>query len=70
MLLFRSEEHIERWCRARGVERGATLSLKQIWGLAQAFYGTRLHPDARRPTRDEIRATFARLDLVGPFWEV
>src|SRR5438067_496243 len=39
MLLFRSEEHIDRWCEMWGQPRGGTLSLDQGWKLATAWYG-------------------------------
>ena len=34
MLLFRSEETIDRWCEAHGTERRPTVSLDQLWHLA------------------------------------
>jgi len=36
MLIFRSEEHIEKWCKAWGLPLGAVLSLEQAWKLADA----------------------------------
>jgi hypothetical protein len=51
MLLFRSEEHIDRWCAMWGQPRGGTLSLEQGWKLANAWYGDdRRDPDWRRKT--------------------
>jgi hypothetical protein len=71
MLLFRSEEHIDRWCRAWRFGRGAILSLEQVWGLAQAYYGPdRREPDWRRKTLDETEAVFAALGLTSPFWNL
>ncbi len=68
MLLFRSEEHVDRWCAARGVPRRPLVTLAQLWELAVAWYATRLTPEARRPVGAEIRAIFDRLGLVDPFW--
>ncbi len=70
MLLFRSEEHVERWCATRGVPRRPILSLHQVWQLAVAWYENRLTPEARRPMGEEIRAIFARIGLTDPFWKV
>ena len=46
MLLFRSEEHVDRWCRQGKLPRGALLTLEQGRRLAQSWYG----PDRREPT--------------------
>jgi hypothetical protein len=68
MLLFRSEEHVERWCRARGLPKRPLVSLDQLWELAVAWYSNRLTPEARRPMGTEIREIFDRLGLTDPFW--
>ena len=70
MLLFRSEEHVDDWCRQWGQERGALLTLEQQWGLAQAWYSDRLRPDWRRKTEDEARAILDDLGLTSGFWEL
>ena len=68
MLLFRSEEHVERWCETRGLQKQPLVTLEQLWELARAWYASRLTPEARRPMGDEIRAIFDRLGLTDPFW--
>jgi len=68
MLLFRSEEHVDRWCVTQRVPRRPLVSLEQLWALSTAWYANRLTPDARRPMGAEIRAIFDRLGLVDPFW--
>jgi hypothetical protein len=70
MLLFRSEEHVERWLDERGYERGEVLSLEQVWGLADAWYRDKLSPDWRRHTPDEAEAIFESLGLTGDFWRL
>jgi hypothetical protein len=70
MLFFRSEDHIERWTRARGIPRGGTMSPEQMWRLADAWYATRLSPDWRRYTAEEAQALFADIGLTGPFWRL
>ena len=43
--------------------------MTQLWGLATAWYATRLQPDSRRPQPAEMREIFARLGLDGDFWD-
>ena len=70
MLLFRSEEHLQRWRTERELPDGATFSLEQQWRLAQIWYSDRADPDWRRRTPEEAEAVFAQLDLTGPFWKL
>ena len=70
MLLFRSEEHLQRWLDQRGYQQGAVMSLAQIWGLAQAWYRDRLNADWRRRTPAEAEAVFESLGLTGDFWRL
>jgi hypothetical protein len=71
MLLFRDEEHIDRWCGQWQLPRGATLTLESTWQLAQAWYGPdRRNPQWRRRTVEETEALFASLDLLGDFWRL
>ncbi len=70
MLLFRSEEHIDRWRRFRELPPGGTMSPEQCWQLARAWYGDKLSPDWRRKTLDEAEATLAGIGLTGPFWSL
>jgi hypothetical protein len=71
MLLFRSEEHIDRWCAAWRLGRGAVLSLDTGWKLAQAWYGPdRREPAWRRRTLAEIEPLFAELELTSSFWSL
>ncbi|MGQ0571565.1 MAG: hypothetical protein ACT4P5_18850 [Armatimonadota bacterium] len=70
MLLFRSEEHIDRWCRSRDLPRGGTMTLAQGWELAYGWYADKLLPDWRRKTLDEAEALLAEVGLIGPFWSL
>jgi hypothetical protein len=69
MLLFRSEEHVDRWCQQRNLPRRPIISLEQLWQMALAWYENRLTEESRRPGADEIVGIFARLGLKGPFWD-
>jgi hypothetical protein len=68
MSIFRSEDDIATWLRTTGVPRGVTLSLQQVWQLAQAWYGNRMDPTYRGRTLAEAEAVFASVGLVGEFW--
>jgi hypothetical protein len=70
MLLFRSEEHIDRWTRQWRLERGAAMSLSTGWALARAWFTDRRQPDWRRRTAEETAALLASLGLSGAFWNV
>jgi len=70
MLLFRSEEHIDRWCAFRDLPRGGTMTVQQCWDLGRIWYGDRLRPDWRRRTLDEAEAVFASIGLTDPFWSL
>ena len=70
MLLFRSEEHLERWREERGLPRGETLTLDQQWALARAWYGNRMDTEWRRRTPEEAEDVFRSLGLTGDFWKL
>jgi len=68
MQLFRSEEHVRRWCEERNREPGAIFPLDQMWELADAWYRDRLSPEFRRRTPEEAEALFASVGLTGDAW--
>jgi hypothetical protein len=69
MLLFRSEDHVDGWCRDWNQPRGGVLTMEQGWGLAKAWYSDRLDPERKPKTEAEVQACFAELALTGPFWD-
>ena len=71
MLLFRSEEHIDRWCVTWRIPKGAVMSLEQGWDLAHVWYGEdRRDPAWRRRTLEETEAVFADLGFTSAFWNL
>jgi hypothetical protein len=68
MLIFRSEEHLERWIEETGRPRGATMTPAQQWRLAHRWYAGRRAPDWRRRTAEEAESVFADCGLTGDFW--
>jgi len=70
MLLFRSEQHVDRWCRQWNRARGGTFSVQQGWRLSQLWYGDRLSPEWRPYSADQAQNVFAEVGLTGEFWQL
>jgi hypothetical protein len=71
MLLFRSEEHVDRWCKSWGLARGAVLSPALTRRLAQTWHSAdRRDPAWRRRTVEETEEVFQQLGLEGDFWNL
>ncbi|HKC25841.1 MAG TPA: hypothetical protein VKF32_13925 [Thermoanaerobaculia bacterium] len=71
MLLFISEEHVDKWCRDWNLARGGVLSVEQGWRLAQAWYEhDRRDPTWRRRSVEETEALLASIGLEGAFWSL
>lgn len=68
MSLFRSEEHVDRWLRDTGRQRGGVVPLDVIWTLAKAWYVDPRSPDWRPRSRDESQAVLHSVGLVDDFW--
>jgi hypothetical protein len=66
MLLFRSEEHVER----SGKPKGASMTPEQMWRLADMWYQDRDDPSWRRRSADEAEEVFAAIGLKGDFWRL
>jgi len=69
MLLFRSEETVDRWCEFHQLPRRPLINLEQLWQLAVTWYGNRLTVESRRPAPEEMVSIFAAIGLTGPFWD-
>jgi hypothetical protein len=70
MLLFRSEQHVDRWCAQWNRPRGGIVSLSQTLRLAEEWYEDRLNPAWRPKTVREAQAAFAKIGLTGDFWDL
>jgi hypothetical protein len=68
MLLFRSEEHVERWLAGR--EGGETVPAVRLAALADAWWRDRLSPDWRPHTREQNQAILDDVGLTGAFWHL
>lgn len=70
MLLFRDEEHVNAWLQREGLPKGAMLTLRQLWELAETWYGDRLSPEWRRRAPEEAEEIFSSIGLTGDFWRL
>jgi hypothetical protein len=71
MLLFRSEEHIQRWCSLWHQPVGGIMTLSQAWGLANGWYREdRRQAEWRRKTKEEAKALLDHLGLTSGFWQL
>lgn len=68
MLIFRSEEHVNRWLAGR--ERGAVIPVTKLAELASAWWADRLAPDWQPHTLEQNQAILDGLGLVGDFWRL
>jgi hypothetical protein len=68
MMLFRSEEDIDRWCAATGEPRGEVVPLQQIWHLSRLWYGNRMDPNFRGRSADQVVDVFRQAGLTSDFW--
>lgn len=69
MLFFRSEELLDEWLAIRKAERGAVLSIPQLWQLSQRWYENRLAPEYHGRSVEQVQAIFKELGLTSSFWE-
>lgn len=68
MLIFRSEEHLDRWLAERPA--GATIPITKLAELAHAWWGDRVAPDWTPHTRGQNQEILNRLGLTDPFWRL
>ena len=70
MLLFRSDEWIDKWCRRKGLEPGEVLTLDQVWKLSMLWYGNRLSPAFHGRTVEQAEEIFKQAGLTSEVWYI
>ncbi len=70
MVFLRSEEHLERWLDATGLEHGTSMTAATLNELARRWWWTRVEPDWRPRTAEESQAILDELGLTGEFWQL
>ena len=69
MLIFRSEEHLERWLE-RGNPRGERLTVPQQWTLAQRWFRGRDLPEWKPRTPAQAEDVLRSVGLTSDFWKL
>jgi hypothetical protein len=68
MLLFRSEEWIDKWCKRNNLERGEVLTIQQVWELSKRWYQNRLSLDYHGRSIEQVAEIFKQAGLTSKFW--
>jgi len=70
MLLFRSEEWIDKWCKRNYLARGEVLTIQQVWELSKLWYGNRLSLEYHGRSTEQVAEIFKQAGLTSKFWYV
>ena len=70
MLLFQSEEWIDKWCKRKDLERGEVLTIHQVWELSKLWYDNRLSLDYHGRSAEQVAGVFGQVGLTSTFWNV
>ena len=70
MLLFRSEEWIDKWCKRKDLERGEVLTIQQVWELSKLWYDNRLSLDYHGRSAEQVAEIFKQAELISDFWYI
>jgi hypothetical protein len=69
MLFFRSEEMLSQWLATQRAERGAVLSVPEVWGLSQLWYRDRMSLEYHGRTIEQVQQIFQQRGLTSEFWQ-
>jgi hypothetical protein len=70
LLLFASEEHVDRWCTHRQIEKGAVVPLGNLWRLTGPWYADRLDSGWKPKSAADTERLLTAAGLTGSFWRV
>jgi len=70
MLLFQSEEWIDKWCQRNNITRGEVLTLPQVWGLSKLWYDNRLSLEYHGRSTEQVAEIFKHVGLMSDFWYI
>jgi len=68
MLLFQSEEWIDKWCKRNYLERGEVLTIHQVWKLSKLWYANRMSVEYHGRSIEETKEIFRKSGLTSTFW--
>ena len=70
MLLFQSEEWIDKLCKRNNLERGEVLTIGQVWVLSKLWYHNRLSVEYHGRSLEQAAKIFKQAGLVSDFWYI
>ena len=70
MLLFQSEEWVDKWCKRNHLERGEILTIGQVWELSKLWYSNRMSVDFHGRSMKQVAEVFRQAGLKSKFWYV
>ncbi|NOH02770.1 MAG: hypothetical protein HND47_12810 [Chloroflexi bacterium] len=70
MLLFRSEEWIDKWCQRNNLERGEVLTIQKVWEFSRLWYHNRLSLEYHGRNIEQVVEIFRQAGLMSKFWYV
>jgi hypothetical protein len=70
MLLFQSEEWIDKWCERNNLTRGEVLTIQQVWELSKLWYQDRLSLDYHGRSAEQVTEIFKQAGLKSEFWYI
>ncbi len=70
MLLFQSEEWVDKWCERNHLECGEFLKIGQVWELSKLWYHNRLSVDFHGRNIEQVAEVFRQAGLQSKFWYV
>ena len=68
MLLFQSEEWIDKWCKRKDLDRGEVLTINQVLELSKLWYQDRLSLDYHGRSLEQVAEIFKQAGLTSTFW--
>lgn len=70
MLVFRTTEQVDEWCKRHNVAKGQVVPIEQAWDLAIAWYGNYLDDAWTRKSRQQAESIFEKVGLNDSFWRL
>jgi hypothetical protein len=68
MLLFQSEEWIDKWCKRNNLARGEVLTIQQVWELSKLWYDNRMSLEYHGRSAEQVAEIIRQAGLMSKFW--
>ena len=70
MLVFESEEQIDKWSKKHNIPKGDIQPIDRIWNFSKKWYGNHLNPDWTKWTIEEAKEMFREFELSDRIWKL